>query len=52
MAERFPRNAADPLALILAMGLQEIARRRAEERAARRAKLSVVDGAKRGGQAA
>jgi hypothetical protein len=42
----------NPIAHALAAALREIAARKAVERAERRAKLTVVDGAKRGGEAA
>jgi hypothetical protein len=48
---RDPSSTVDPLALILARGLREIAERKALEDAQRRAKMRLVDG-KRGGAAA
>jgi hypothetical protein len=45
------RRRPDPLALILARGLREIAERKAAEKADRRSRMTIVDG-KRGGAAA
>jgi hypothetical protein len=52
VAERSARNGHDPIVVALGLALREIAERKALERAERRRTMTVVDGGKRGGQAA
>jgi hypothetical protein len=54
MAERrVPRGTRDPIVVALSLALREVAERRAEDQARRRATMRVIEGAKRdGGQAA
>ena len=45
-------SAPDPVAVALAFAIREAVRRRATEEAERRRTMTVVEGGKRGGQAA